>query len=189
MENHDGATILRPEDFWKQDQESRQEGRQEAADDGGTANPDGSDGGRTGDVDAGEVLTLRRSEFAQYLGEAYLQGVESGKRAATAVRASDPQIPLGPDPTWKQLQHVNGDHPCGGLAFCITERPDPARPARLDILRIYEREIRGPHDPPGPYVWRVPIPTDAPTCAVCRRPINPYTNDDVNWKKIYDPYA
>jgi len=189
MEQYDGATILRPEDFWVKDQEGGQEIRQEAADDGWTTDADGSDVGRTGDVHDGSLLTLPRSEFARHLGDAYLAGLEAGKRMTGYVSTPNPALISLRDSSWKELLHVNGEHSCGGAAFCITERPDPAKPARLDIMRIYEREIRGPHDPPGPYVWRVPIPTDAPTCASCRRPINPYTNDDVNWKKIYDPYA
>lgn len=119
--------------------------------------------------------------LAALLEQAWLAGYGSRPHLPDVPQPLGAQI----DPTWISVIHRYGEHPCEGTALYVTHRPDPTRPGKLEMLRIWARPRQEPGDPPGPYHWRAPFPDDAPVCATCGQPINPYTNDQLDWRTVY----
>lgn len=119
----------------------------------------------------------------QVIEAAWMMGYLRANGSDQDVPGTTPELP-GETEGWLKLEHVNGEHPCGGVAFYATQIPDPYAPAKLDILRIYAAPPHGPGEQPEPPRWRVPLPIDQPLCFTCGRGVHPYTNGDVNWKSV-----
>jgi hypothetical protein len=64
------------------------------------------------------------------------------------------------------------------VAQYITRRYRPDEPGKREDIRVR------PHDS---YVWVVPVEGSPPRCSQCRRPIDPFTDKDLDWSKVLLP--
>lgn len=127
---------------------------------------------------------------ARLLGEAYAAGFEAGCRrradldASTRLpsepaivptsRAAPPTFRGVPEDMWLPVLHANGERACNQPALCLTGPVSRHAPASLGVLRIM---VDG--------AWRAPVPADAPRCASCAEPVNPWTSDDLDFEPCY----
>ena len=171
----------------------------------GRGNPDAH--GLLGE--SGELrVTYSMAEFQRLLGAAWFSGYTAGcggghastpmttsavRQNAGVLRPLDsgipvprvhPNPPTPPESYWTAVLHTRGRYPCGAPAFYVVERPRRDVVAKLELLRIWAAPPMPPGSPPQEPYWRIPLPSDEPVCASCLRPINAYTQEDVNWTEV-----